>query len=212
MYNTVTVGYGALPRISEAGLRGAARTMEWGPVTGSWPARGKGPGAAGGRLMRQDRCFRKFSLLFFFFFLVLLLFELFFARLPCESRLGTFLSVCTARQPKTRMGKGLKRCVDCVCMLCMANVGAGGLRPPVRPSRDFCPICLVSGTPPRPLCPAFLYSVPRRAGKVHAVQVIHIDLIPVCHMIFFFLRMYPPSTAWALLVPRHARGGPPRHR
>lgn len=152
--------------------------MEWVPVTGSWPARGKGPGAAGGRLMRQDRCFRKF--LFFLFFLL----DLWNILCAPAMRVATGnIPVLYRPAAKTRMGKGHEK----VCGLCIYVVhGKWGLLAPSpgSPVSRFLPDLLGIMDTASSLSGILSHSA-SPGGKVHAVQVRHIDLIPVCHMIFF---------------------------
>lgn len=109
-------------------ILGGARARTIGPVTGSWPARGKGPGAAaldaaGSGLPR-----------FFLFFLLLLIF---FARLPCDH---DWEHSCP---PAASHGQGHER-VDYVVHDMWGGAVAG------RPSREFYYILGIKDTASHP--------------------------------------------------------------
>lgn len=155
--------------------------MEWAPVTGSWPAREKG---SWGRGRALDAAGSGPPIKILFFFSSVLFFRIFSSILSASAMRVATGNIPVLYRPaaRTRMGKGHEK----VCGLCIYVVHGkwGLLRPPAaRPSRDFCPICLDSWTPPHLYPASFSFAGP--GGKVHAVQVIHLDLIPVCHMIFF---------------------------
>lgn len=137
-----------------------------GPWEGSW-GRGRALDAAGSVLPKISS----------FFFLLSRSLE--YSLRACHANRDWEYSCTVPPGRENSHGQGHEK-VWTVCVCCAWHSGGCLLRPPVRPSRDFCPICLESWTPP--LSGVSLQCSP--GGKVHAVQVIHRDLIPVCHMIF----------------------------